>query len=184
MGYGEVWWLLRDDGVKTLGEAMTALRDAGLVAEHPELGVPQTLSDDGAQVPWDEADVNRRWCSGETVTAQFWLNRETDVLVELVRSHQLLTFDLDGMTTAEARITVFAVLNAALSLTGTRAVLVARSLPDRGDEVLEAATREPVGDALPFQPDLLVSAQGDGAFGVNIRLGSWLSQPAATVRSF
>jgi hypothetical protein len=90
VSYGEAWWFFRDSGEASLDEAVTALRDAGLVAGNPATGVPQVIGDDGRQVPWDDAEVRRRWIVGETVTVQFWVNRETDVLVELMRPHQLL----------------------------------------------------------------------------------------------
>jgi hypothetical protein len=184
VSYGEIWWFFRDSGETSLDEAVTALGGAGLVAGNPATGIPQVIDDDGRQVPWDGAEVRRRWLGGETVTAQFWLNRDTDVLVELVRPDQLLTFDLDGMTTAEARLTVFAVLNAALSLAGTQAVVVDRSLPDRGDELRTAMSGRLSSAGLPFTPDLLASLEGDGRYVVDIRAGSWLSKPAATVQSF
>jgi hypothetical protein len=184
VGYGEAWWFLRDSGEASLDEAVTALRDAGLVAGNPATGVQQVIDDDGRQVPWDDAEVRRRWAVGESVTVQFWVNRETDVLVELMRPDQLVTFDLDGMTTAEARLTVFAVLNAALSLAGTQAVVVAGSLPDRGDDLRATMAGGWSKAGLPFTPDLLVSVEGDGQYSMNVRVGSWLSKPAATVQSF
>lgn len=184
MGYGEVWWFLRDEGVESLDEAVTALRAAGLVAGNPATGVPQILDTDGQQIKWIESEVQKRWAAGETVTAQLWVNPETDVLVELMRPSQLFTFDLDGMTTAEARITVFAVINAALSLPGTQAVIVDRHLPDRGDEVLEAMAAGSVGAGIHFAPDLMVSVTATGHYTIDVRTSSWLAQPAAGVRSF
>lgn len=183
MSYGEAWWFFRDSGEASLDEAVTALTDAGLVMGNPATGVPQVIDDDGRQVPWDGAEVKRRWIGGETVTVQFWVNRETDVLVELIRPHQVLTCDLDGMTTAEARLAVFAVLNAALSLAGTQAVVVDGNLPDCGADLRVAMAGEPSTVELPFTPDLLVLVEGDGHYSVDVRAGSWLSGPAATVQS-
>ncbi|BCJ52804.1 hypothetical protein Asp14428_42790 [Actinoplanes sp. NBRC 14428] len=170
MGYGEVWWFFRDEGIESLDSAVAALRDAGLVAGNPATGTPQIIDDNGVQVPWDAAEVGRRWFAGELITAQLWLNPETDVLVEFVRPARLLTFDLDGMTTAEARFTVFAVLNAALSLAGTQAVVTDKNLPDRGEELLEAPYA-----ALRFKPDLLVSVAAEGRYAVEVGSNSWLS---------
>jgi hypothetical protein len=184
VSYGEAWWFCRDDGEASLDEALTALRDAGLIAGNPATGIPEIIDDDGRQAPWDGAEVRRRWMGGETVTLQFWVNRETDVLVELMRPHRLLTFDLDGMTAAEARRAVFAVLNAALSLPATQAVVVDRNLPDCGDDLLVATTGGSSFVGLSFTADLLLSVQGDGHHRLDIREGSWLSKPAAIVQSF
>jgi hypothetical protein len=106
MGFGEVWWFLHEDSVASLETAMTAIRNAGMVVGNPATGVPQIVDAAGSQVSWDPISVGQRWAAGETVTVQLWVNRETDVLMQLKRHHRL-QFDLDGMTTAEARWTGF-----------------------------------------------------------------------------
>jgi hypothetical protein len=184
MGHGEAWWFLRDDSVAVLDEVIVALRDAGLVAGNPATGVPEMIDGDGRQVPWESVDVKRRWTEGETVTVQLWINREVDVLVELTRPQQLFTFDLDGMTTAEARFTSFAVLNAAFSFAATEAVIIDRDLPDNGDAVLVARAEGSLKATLAATPDLLALAEGVGRYRVNVREGSWLSKPATCIESF
>jgi len=184
VSYGEIWWFFRDSGEASLDDAVTALSGAGVVLGNPATGVPQVIDADGQQVRWNGIEVKDRWIGGETVTAQFWVNPETDVLVELVHRRQLLTFDLDGMTTAEARLTVFGVLNAAFTLAGTQAVVVDLGLPDRGDDLCGAMFGGSSRAGLPFTPDLLATAEGDGGYRIDIRAGSWLSKPAATVQSF
>jgi hypothetical protein len=175
VGFGEVWWFLGEDDAAALAGAVAALRDAGLKAGNPATGVPELIDGDGVRVPWHQADVRQRWLRGDTVTAQLWINQETDVLVELIQPHRLLTFDLDGMTTAEARFTVFAVLNAALSVSGTAGVVVDRNLPDIGDDLLAAVANGALTSGIAPPPDLLARAEREGHHSVVIRRDSWLA---------
>jgi hypothetical protein len=114
---------------------------------------------------------------GETVTVQFWLNQDTDVLVELARPRGLMAFDLDGTTTVEARSAVFSVLNAALSLSTTLAVVADSDLADYGDDVLVTAKRGALKGGLSFTPALLATADGGGRYTVEISPESWLALP-------
>jgi hypothetical protein len=184
MGYGEVWWMLDSDAVASLGTAIAALQDAGLAVGNPATSVPQMLDDNGVQIPWDASDVVGKWAGGETATVQLWVNPETDVLVEIVGQQRLLTFELDGMSTAEARFTVFAVLNAGLSLPDTQAIIVDRDLADWGEELLAATSGVFSRSALPHTPDLLVTSDRNNHYSIDVRNGSWLSKPAAIVQSF
>lgn len=176
MSYGEIWWFRRGGGATAFDDALVALHEAGMTVQNPVSGSAYVLDDEGSQVQWDKDEVRLRWLAGNAVTAQLWINSEVDVLVTAEHPQGLMTFDLDGMTMAEARRTVFAVANAAMSQPGTVAVVVDRELPDRGDDLLAAYGERSVQASLSFVPDLLLSSMGDWRFAVDVRPGSWLAQ--------
>lgn len=175
MSLGEVWWFWGDHGDDLLTGPVNALVAAGLVMENPGSGQRFVLDGQGCQVPWLDEDVIRRWREGEVVVLQLWLNRTTDVLVTVDRSNGLITLDLDGTTPEEARLVVFAALNAAIACSGSRFVVADTQLPDRGEDLV-AWVGENTRDGDPiFEPDLMMSSAVDGKYAVTIKPESWLS---------
>ena len=173
MGYGEIWWLWEDSGPDSLDRALKALVEAGLSTEN-EFGEHVYLDEKGRQQPWDERLVFDLWNSGKVVTLQLWLSGEVDVVVVASRSEGVITLGLDGHDWSEARRTSQMAIGAALTLGGTRAMIIDNQLEEFGDEFNELITRGET--SYPFEPALLLlPGTEERSFSITVSEDSWLS---------
>lgn len=171
---GEIWWYGDGDDVANLSLKLDGLSNAGLRVENPGTGERYYLDEGGKQALWNFEVFSREWLNGQSVTAQYWISSEADVLVSAERDRGLIIVDLDGLSYVEARRTVFAVVDAASTITGTRAVVVERNLPDSGDFWNSFVDEGRESAVLPEVDLLMTAEESGGSYSLTIGSSSWL----------
>lgn len=171
MNFGEIIWVL-EAGTTDVTSRLAALADAGLSPEN-HLGERMCLDEEGNRVPRDDDQIRSAWESNSTSTVQFWISRESDVIVILDPTKNAFDFFLEGLTENEARLTIFAAINAATRDDRTIALVSDEKIEDYEDAWF--AYIGGVNSAAPHEPDLLLKRRArQGEFELKINPQSWL----------
>ncbi|GII93928.1 hypothetical protein [Sinosporangium siamense] len=139
---GEILWAhasLNDDAVTRL---LNRIKASGLHFEHPVRAAVAVLGEEGLDF-LPAGEVRGALAHVRPIDLKFWLDPDTDVVLAVARhrEHDMLNFDLDGLTTAQAQRVAATILWAAIS--------------DASSLGLVADTR--LGDTRPYWEDFLLS---------------------------
>jgi hypothetical protein len=167
---GEAWWFAGRSVEQLPQYLLDFLPRRGIDCRNPDDGRLWVLDEVGSRREAASDFVFVEWAAERNLTMQLWLDPDTDVLVTMEPANSLIVFDLDGLLIDEAGTVVSALLLAACTRHDTRALVVDRYLPDRGEQWSRVAA----GGPIPYEPDLALLAESDGQRPLRVGPDSWL----------
>ena len=172
MSIGEAWWFFERPPTAGPNGLLELLHRQGISYHSPLDDLIYIIDETGSRrkIPLDF--VLSEWDAERVLTMQLWINANTDVIITAERGGSCVTFDLDGLLLKEAISVVTTLLLCACLVDGTRALIVDRQLPDRGDEWSKALTSRRA--ALLGDTDLALLVESDGTKTVKVGPKSWL----------
>jgi hypothetical protein len=181
MGLGKIWWLWDGHGPGSLRRALDSLIEGGLQAENKSLlaeegfGGPFYYFDEKGRQPWDERIVMDRWESEQATAFIHYLSDDAELRITASPGYRAIIADLDGLYLHEARRAAQIFINVALSVEGTRGLVIDPDIEEYGEEFNEIITR---GETeYPYDPTVLMAPAPDGrSFTVTVSRDSWFWQ--------